>query len=171
MANEQNTSKPSNDVVWVGCKLPHGLWLEIIDVQPNPAPGLPPNMNPRPAGPRVRLNGANSVQHEGQIVRVTPRIHEYGRTAVPREFWERWLKANKDMAFIKNGQVFAEDNSRDFAAHAKEALPEKTGLEGLNPLGGDERMKKIQIPGQPETKIETDQEHLEKLRRAIPNAA
>jgi hypothetical protein len=174
--NDSRDARPSNgtDHVLVGCKLPHGLWLEIINVQPNPPPGLPPNMNPLPAGPRIKLNGANSVQQQGLITRVQPLVLEYGKTVVPREHWERWLAWNKDRDFIKNGSVFVIENARDqrsFNAQAAEKLPEKTGFEGLSPDGKDERMKKIAIPGQPETRIETDAAQVERLQRELRSAA
>jgi hypothetical protein len=155
-----NTSgKKLTDFVWVGCKLPHGLWLEHIPVPNSDAR----NWNPGPKGPRVRLNGANKAQ-TNQLLLVTPRVHDYGRTQVDRSFWERWLAANKDMDAVKKGFIFAEEKKDDFKAHRNECLPEKTGLEGLTPDGDDERIKKIEVPGLTETKVETDKEHLARLR-------
>ena len=172
MANDSRDNRPSNgtDHVIVGCKLPWGLWMEIINVPPNPGPGLPPNMNPLPAGQRIKLNGANSVQQRGIISRVQPLVLEYGKTIVPREFWERWLAWNKDASYIKNGAVFVIENARDqksFNARAAEGLPEKTGFEGLSPDGNDERLRKIQVPGHPETKIETDGQQVARLQREL----
>lgn len=105
------------------------------------------------------------------MIRVNPRVLNYGRTAVSREFWERWSKQEVAKEFIGKGFIFAETKDPDFKAHARENLPEKTGLEGLSPEGNDERMKTIRIPGQPETTIEPDKEHLKRLQREIGEAA
>lgn len=142
--------------VWVGCKLPGGMWLELIPSHTG--------WNPPPTGVRVRLNGANSVRRE-TILRVNPRVLDFGRTSVERSFWEAWLAANKNNKLVTGGFIFAEENANEFKAHAREALGEKTGLEGLNPEGKDDRLKRIQIPGSPETRVEGDAEHLDRLRK------
>src|SRR6185437_3034315 len=123
MANEQSVGN-KNDVVIVGCKLPTGYWAEIMP-PPREAP-IGSVMRPGPAGQRIKLNGANTVPTDNLIV-VNPRVLGYGRTVVPREFWEKWLAANKDREVVKNGFIFAEAKEADFRAHLKEGLPEKTG--------------------------------------------
>ena len=172
MANEQSTGN-KNDVVIVGCKLPNGIWAEIM-----PPPREAPDgqvRSPPPKGQRIELKGANSAASTaalgGTMIRVNPRVLGYGRTAVPREFWERWSKQETAKALIDKGFVFAEAREPDFKAHARENLPEKTGLEGLSPEGNDERMQTVRIPGQPETVIEPDREHLRRLQREITEAA
>jgi hypothetical protein len=167
MANEQI----SNSVI-VGCKLPHGLVAEIM-----PPPREAPDgqvRSPAPAGQKIIFKGANSAASTaalgGSMIRVNPRVLNYGRTAVPREFWERWSKQDVAKSFIDKGFIFAEVKEADFKAQAKEQLPEKTGLEGLSPEGNDERMKAIRIPGQPETVIEPDKEHLARLQRELTEA-
>jgi hypothetical protein len=170
MANEQMSK---NDVVMVGVKLPHGLWAELT-----PPPREAPDgqvRSPAPAGQRILLKGANSAATTaalgGNLIRVNPRVLGYGRTAVPREFWEKWSKQDVAKSFIDKGFIFAEAKEPDFKAHAREKLPEKTGLEGLNPEGSDDRMKAIRIPGQPETVIEPDKEHLRRLQNELSDAA
>lgn len=174
MANDSNRlSQTPSDMVIVGCKLATGIWLELINIPENTSPSAQ-NWNPKPTGPRVKLAGANSAAETaavgGSIIRVNPRVFTYGRTLVKRDFWEAWLARNRDMDFVKKGFIFAETKDADFRAHAREGLSEKTGLEGLSPEGNDERMRKIQVPGMPETKIETDKEHLERLQRSMEAA-
>lgn len=176
MAND-HSNRPtgiSNEMVIVGCKLATGMWLELIDVPENTSPTAQ-NWNPKPTGPRVKLAGANSAAETatvgGSLIRVNPRVFTYGRTMVKRDFWEAWLARNRDMDFVKKGFVFAEAKEADFRAHARDGLPEKTGLEGLSPDGNDARMRKIQVPGAPETKIETDAEHLARLQRSMDQVA
>lgn len=148
--------------VWIGCKLPGGIWLELIPSHEG--------WNPPPTGPRVRLNGSNTVQRE-MILRVNPRVLDFGRTSVDKSFWEQWLKANQTNKLVTNGFIFAEDNVADFKAHARGALGENTGLEGLNPEGKDERMAKIRVKGSPETIVEGDAEHLARLRKSMEEDA
>jgi hypothetical protein len=171
MANENIGNK--NDVVIVGVKLPHGIWAELM-----PAPREAPDgqvRSPAPAGQKILLKGANSAASTaalgGTLIRVNPRVLNYGRTAVPREFWERWSKQEVAKGFIDKGFIFAEAREPDFKAQAREKLPEKTGLEGLSPEGNDERMSTVRIPGQPETVIEADKDHLKRLQKELTEAA
>lgn len=163
----QDLTPPSapvqHDHVMVGCKLPNGILLELIPKHEG--------WNPPPTGPRVKINGSNSVRRDSMIVRVNPRILDYGQTLVNRSFWEQWLEQNKDKALVTSGAIFAESTRQDFVAHAKDTLGEKVGLEGLNPEGNDDRLKKIQLAGHPETKVETDKEHLERLRKNMDQVA
>lgn len=171
MANDNVGNK--NDMVIVGCKLPHGIWAELL-VPPREAPDGQVR-SPPPKGQRIQLNGANSAASTaalgGTLIRVNPRVLNYGRTPVPREFWERWSKQETAKSFIDKGLIFAENREPDFKAHAKENLPEKTGLEGLSPEGNDERITEVRIPGQPETVIEADKDHLRRLQRELTEAA
>jgi hypothetical protein len=172
MAIEQSTGNKS-DFIIVGCKLPHGYRAEIVP----PVREAPDGQvrSPAPTGPFHIFNGANSAASTaalgGNIIRVNPRILNYGRTAIPRDFWERWSKQETAKALIDKGFVFAETRENEFKAHAREKLPEKTGLEGLSPEGDDERMEAVRIPGQPETVVETDKDHLRKLQKELSDAA
>lgn len=159
-----NDAGNKNDVVIIGCKLPHGYVLELIPTPENTPNSWNLNWNPKPAGERVTLKGANSLRQSA--LAPNARILEVAKTVVNRSFWERWVKnQSADCEPYRKGFIFVEETTADFRAHAKEILPEKTGLEGLNPDGNDERIKKIEKSGRRETKIETDAEHLEKLRR------
>lgn len=171
MANEQLSA--GGNVVMVGNKLPHGLLAEL-NATPREAPDGQVR-SPPPAGPRILFKGANSAASTaalgGTMIRVNPRVLNYGRTAVPREFWDKWSKQEVAKSFIDKGLIFAEAKEADFKAQARENLPEKTGLEGLSPDGNDDRMKAIRIPGQPETVIEPDKDHLNRLQRELTEAA
>lgn len=175
MPNEQNVGN-KNDLVLVGNKLPHGIWAEIM-----PAPRQAPDgqvRSPGPAGQRILFKGANSIPTSaalgGTMIKVMPRVNMFGETRVPREFWERWSKQEVAKQWVDRGLIFVVTKEADFRAQAREKLPEKTGLEGLSPDAKDERLKKNAIPGQPETVIEADADHLRRLQREIiesPKAA
>ncbi|MGC8517915.1 MAG: hypothetical protein ACP5P4_05220 [Steroidobacteraceae bacterium] len=171
MASEQNVGN-KNDLVLVGNKLPHGLWAEL-----SPPPREAPDgqvRSPPPAGPRVLLRGSNSLPNsaalDGTMIKVMPRVNMFGQTRVSREFWERWSKQEVAKQWIDKGLIFVVQREADFKAQASEKLPEKTGLEGLSPDAKDDRLKKHQLPGRPETMIEADSEHLRRLQREIIEA-
>ncbi len=118
--------------VFIGCKLPNGLLMEIIDPVGHEA-GKPAGnyMMPGPVPmKRVMLKGANSMR---ATVKENPLIGKYAITAVDESFWQVWLARHKDFLFIKNGSVFMEKTlaaAQGKAKHDREAL---TGLEPLNP--------------------------------------
>lgn len=91
--------------VTVGCKLPHGLIIEVGNVA-------------------VTLKGKNSSNVIGG----------YGLTEdVDRDFFEKWLAANKDSAAVKNNLIFAQERATNARAEAKEKAKVKNGFEGIDP--------------------------------------
>lgn len=91
--------------VTVGCKLPHGLHLEIGDT-------------------RVTVKGANAANIIGG----------HGITdGVDKEFFDAWMALNADHPAVKNELIFAHEKDRDTAAEAQEKVDNKTGFEGIDP--------------------------------------
>lgn len=91
----------------VGCKLPHGLQIEL--------PG-----QPKP----IKLNGNNSARIIGG----------YGITpGIPKEAMEKWIADHKDLAYVRNGSVFVERSEKDARAYARERVAERTGFEAMDP--------------------------------------
>lgn len=95
MANEKT--------VRIGCKLPHGIVLEL------------PNAKP------VELNGLNRALIIGT----------YGETEVDADFWAAWKLTNKDYPALKSGAIFEAKNRFELEAKAKELVDEKTGFEPM----------------------------------------
>jgi hypothetical protein len=181
MANEQirpqsgNSERPTGAIVYVGCKLPSGITLELVQ------PGK--DWNPAPVGSRVTLKGANNVRDPG-LMGGSQFEHPYSLTPVDASFWESWMKANKELPFVKNGQVFVvEERGTASAAKerakamAKERMSIKTGLEALNPAVDDkgrikdDRLKSVAIRGRSETAVGTDTDHLNSLMNGMMDAA
>lgn len=175
MAHDTTTNRVPK-MVRLACKLPHGLMLELFD----PPPALSEatllrngglhtvSWRPNTARVSIKLNGANSVknQYNTGFYRVMAPSYDFGITDVPEDVWEEWSKAWKDHVFIKNGLIFALPKLKDVMAEAKVRALEKTGLEALNPdISKESRFDKVAQPGQPETRVETDQDHLAKLVR------
>lgn len=121
----------------VGCKLPNGLWMELVAPAPQKA-----GFMPAPVGARVRLNGANSVA-SGII---NPAAPQYGLTYVEEDFAREWFKRNKEMGFVTSGAVFEAKDEKVFAGEVKDRTNDartRTGLEPfvpvVDPKGGEDR--------------------------------
>lgn len=99
--------------VWVACKLPHGIILE-----------LPKSDNPDDGIETVTLNGLNKVR----IVGAT-----YGITKVDQQFWERWIKANPKYPAVQSGAIFMHKSEDSVEAIAEEYKERKTGFERIDP--------------------------------------
>lgn len=98
------------DTVTVGCKLPHGLHLDIVKIGEPTA--------------RHTINGTNSSRIIGG----------YGITeGVPRAFWDRWLEQAKDLAMVKNGLVFAHKETASAIAKAKDGAGVLNSFEPIDP--------------------------------------
>jgi len=94
--------KASGDVVYVGCKLPNGLLLQV-------------------GNEAVELAGANASEIVGG----------YGVTPVSRDFWEAWAAEHRSYEPLKSGLLFMQDKQDDAKAQAKDQKDVK-GIEGVN---------------------------------------
>jgi hypothetical protein len=167
------TTNKAPKIVRVACKLPHGLFLELRDPPPPidfTKPFAPMDLSyVRPPRFSIKLNGANTAKNEWNsgLVRVMAPRYDFGITDIPEDVWIEWEKKWHDHPFIKGGFIFALPRLKDVIAEAKVRAPEKTGLEPLSPdVASDARFKNmVAIPGRPETHVETDLEHLQKLQR------
>jgi hypothetical protein len=151
------------DVV-IGCKLPHGLVLELVE------PG--PLMQPQAPGRRVVLKGANSLPRAAHGFLSTPPAwpeFPYALTIVDKGFWDAWYARNKDLEIVRGGQIFVADDVKAAKAMAKERVHDvKTGLEPLKfssdgKPSGDKRLS-----------TEADESSLSKMReneQELPEAA
>jgi len=99
-----------NQVITVGCKLPHGIHMDIH----------------REGKPRTRftLRGVNGARVIGG----------FGITEnVPKEHFDEWMKIHKDHPSVKQGLIFAHVQTRSVEDMAIDRKELKSGLEGLNP--------------------------------------
>lgn len=96
--------------VSVGCKLPHGLHLDL-------------KQNGEPV--RVTLVGANAARIVGG----------YGITEnVPAEFMTEWLKKNAKHKAVVNGLIFVHNDMKSAESMAKERRKNDSGLEAIDPV-------------------------------------
>lgn len=142
--------------VKIGCKLPNGIWLELIEAADPATP-----LNVKPTGPRVRLRGANDSSV--YVPNTNPAVLPYAFTLIDKAFWDKWIKhpGNEDLAFMKNGSVFvAAEEAKEAAAKAKDHAAVTTGFEPLAPRG-DGTFKDARMP----LSVAADQGQMEKLAR------
>lgn len=112
----------SRNTISVGCKLPHGMHLDIRQV------GEPVQ--------RVTLKGINSLQ-EGQIIRVSQRGGFAVTENVPKEFFEHWMELNKLHPAVKNHLIFAHAQ----AASVRDMGEEFSGiLNGFDPIDPNKKV-------------------------------
>lgn len=100
----------SGATITVGCKLPHGLKLEI---------GLPTDEGYA----FVILAGANTSRV----------INGWGVTKVNRDFWNKWLSTHKNAPYIKSGAVFAHEDDSSVRDSCEVSPGPATGFERLDP--------------------------------------
>lgn len=125
-----------SETVTVACKLPHGLFLDLVD------PGVFKDVDPkvgvmaRPVDPdnRVRINGAARPVGVPLPEDAAQVVGGYALTpGVPKAFWDKWLAQNKDAPYVKQNLIFAAERAGSVVGEAKEKREIRSGLEGLNP--------------------------------------
>lgn len=117
MATAENKAN-STDTVTVGCKLPHGLHLDIYN-----ADAKTPEERATVIA-RHTINGQNSQEIVGG----------HGITlGVPKAHFEQWMALNKNSAAVRNGLIFAHENAQSAVREAQEKKDTKSGFEGIDP--------------------------------------
>ena len=90
----------AGDVVYVGCKMPNGVVLNLDENELINAQFGMIRVNKSPLPP-VTLKGNKTAF--GKPALVGP--DDYAWTAVPVEFWTEWLKRNQDSGLIRDGFI------------------------------------------------------------------
>lgn len=105
----------------VGCKLPHGLKLEL--------------RNESGVVQAHTLKGANDTRIVGG----------YGLTdGIPTSFMTTWLERNAKHPAVVNGAIFMHDSVRGAESCAREFRELRTGIEAIDPIA-DARAKGLEI--------------------------
>jgi hypothetical protein len=115
----------SKETVIVGCKLPHGLKLEL---------GYDPVTGIRGEDYQfVVVKGANQFKKPGE-----PATGEgVGlTTGVDKAFWDEWLKRNKTLQYVREGLLFAQPEMKSAESAKREVEKERTGMEPLEQNDG-----------------------------------
>jgi hypothetical protein len=160
----QTTRASSTKIVFVGCKLPNGLRLQLFAHDPiTTDPTHPRAWFPPPVQAEITLKGANSLQTDFSVRGLSPLNYQFAVTPVPADFWEAWIAKNANHDAIKSGFIFVVDRERDVRSAAREREPERTGIEPLNP-DSDPRVSSKNAP--PEQRVQADPDRLASLTRA-----
>lgn len=135
--NEAQASGKSKTVT-VGCKLPHGLQLRLFKmvefVEPVLGGGTRTGKRAEMVGSVVKINGYAAPFGERPQNQVVGGLTGYALTfGVDREFFEEYLRQNRDSDVVKNGLLFAADGEQRARDIAKERRGVKNGLEPLDP--------------------------------------
>lgn len=126
----------SKTSVYVGCKLPHGLIMEIGTVVSEKGP----NDGRFHVTERVRLNGANHGVLVSAAASSAPSV--YGITKVDADFMETWLKANADKQYVKDKLIFMVDDLKSATDMARDGKSLRTGLEANDPAKAPNGIKR-----------------------------
>lgn len=125
----------NGETVTVACKLPHGLVLQLCEMEEASEPimggGSRVVQRARRVGPTVTLNGfANPVA--GKMRSLT--YGGYGMTyGVPKDLFEEWLSQNADNDAVRAGLIFAYEVREDAHEAADERRTLRSGLEAIDP--------------------------------------
>ncbi len=169
---ESNQSERTNatKLIWVGCKLPQGMVLELFE---EPAEDVRRAMelglsNPRVFMPpvlkaSVTLKGANSLANDYSMRGLAQPNFPYAVTPVPEDFWNEWFAKHKNLTAVKRGFIFVAPNERAAKSESKERADEKTGIEPLNPT--IERDPRVNTGTKPEQQVAADAAHLARLQQ------
>lgn len=121
----------TRDTVWVICKLPHGLIIDLekqVEAEATDASGKRP-MVWRTTGETLTLRGANS----STVIGRNGRILGYGMTEVDSGFWENWIATHKDFPAVKNGMIATQATRERAMSAAMENKALLTGFEQIEP--------------------------------------
>lgn len=144
----------TGETVVVGCKIPNGMVLHLDRMVEFKQPILGGGVEKGEIAQRLpdtfRLNG-NSValNPDGRVTEIDHRIiGGYGiTTGIPRDFWDRWLAANKDADYVRNRLVFAVGDEERAVSVAREQAEIRSGLEPIdrnNPGAAAPDLRRIQ---------------------------
>jgi hypothetical protein len=155
-AIKSDTKHGASQTVWVGCKLPKGLTLELFTEETVDRPtfggGIKPTKVFMRTGQTIRLKGY-AVPHG--MVPNYPIIGDFGLTEVPRKFWDKFCEQNREFDMLKKGLIFAHGEESSTRAYAREHENLKCGLEPMM-QNGDPRAEQPNSENLTDIQMDTD---------------
>lgn len=121
MANDVPVVSKTEQVL-VGCKLPHGLYLDLRDKLGNLVERfrLPGNASFTLPNPNRKFKNPTTVSGDTF-------------TPIPKKFWEEWYGLNKNHPAVKSGAIyFAKDRNSAYDM-ASEHEKENVGFDKIDP--------------------------------------
>lgn len=121
--------------VTVACKLPHGIIMRLFNMvdhdEAQSGGGYKTVKRAQPTGDMHVIKGYLSHLRGSSIQHPSPDS-SYAFTDVPKDFWDKWLLQNGQLAAVKNGLIFAMDKAPDANAKAREMGELRCGLEPVD---------------------------------------
>jgi hypothetical protein len=115
-------AETSGAMISVGCKLPHGLHMDIT--------------KHGELRKRVTLNGTNASRVIGG----------YGISEnVSKEFFEKWMADHHELPAVKNGLIFAHDKAAFVESKAKEQAQVKNKFEPIDPAAPGKELASLNL--------------------------
>ncbi|CCE07591.1 hypothetical protein BRAS3843_2290002 [Bradyrhizobium sp. STM 3843] len=137
-----------NNVVTVACKLPNGLLLrnfKMVDDNEVTPTGYRAIKRAEQVGETVQIHGAAVPKGETREYMI---IGGYALTPnVDKDFFDEWMRQNKDHPAIKGGLIFANTRESMVTGQAKEQKAVLSGLEPLNPERSVQNGKTVYADG------------------------
>lgn len=126
---------PEGGTVTVACKLPHGLFLRNFTMierdEPVMGGGTKVAKVAQEKGDRIRING---VAVPFGAIPNYPIVGGYALTQnVDADFWNEWLRANRDSDVVKNKLIFAHATPAQAHDQSTEQQKVRSGLEPIDP--------------------------------------
>lgn len=123
------------ETVTIACKAPHGLILRLHDMvdfdEPVASGGYRTVKRAQVREERMIIKGY--LEKYNTALPPAARGSSYAYTEnVPKDFWEAWVKQNKDHAMLQNNLLFAVPKAGD-TGKARELADTKSGLEPIDP--------------------------------------
>jgi hypothetical protein len=111
-------------IVLIGCKLPHGLYLDLKDKAGNikSRAKLLGNANFTLPNPDRKFKGVNTESTFGDTI-----------NEVDKDLWDAWIKIHAEHPAILSGAVYMAAKRDDALARAKEHQHENVGFDKLDP--------------------------------------
>lgn len=132
-------AQTTRNVVFVGCKMPHGLTLRKFRT----------TEVPRPAGNTGQTVMEKVSQQVGEAFTVkgnaapfgmAPRAPIVGGFAItagcPLDLWKAWIKDNETSDMVKNGLIVAHEKRDSLEAMCRENKKQRSGLERIDVAPG-----------------------------------
>lgn len=139
-------------LITIGCKLPHGLTLEVgLEKLPTGIWGAPIQ------GEKYRkatLNGTHAefMKRNPTIQPVATLNPEPGLTQIPEDFWEEWCKGQgKSHPSRLNNMIFVVPDAKEDATAVLQAVESlRTGFEPLDPDKLPDLIEEAPVQGRPQ---------------------
>ena len=144
-AVDRPPSPTSAATVTVACKMPNGLRLRVYRMveQYEQAPGGPRRADvARQVGDEVVVRGCAVPFGEMPEYAI---IGGYALTpGVPRDFFEEWLRQNRDNPIVVRNLIFAHELRDHVEGRAREQANLRTGLEPVDPANPPQGFRRME---------------------------